>query len=66
MIKRVQEHTGSTVIVVTHDLDSAAMVAQKIVLIKEGEKYFEGTFDEFQQSPEDFVRIFRTGGKAEG
>jgi phospholipid/cholesterol/gamma-HCH transport system ATP-binding protein len=65
LIKRVQELTGSTVVVVTHDLDSAAMVAQKIVLIKEGEKYFEGTPDEFQRSPEDFVKMFRTGGKAD-
>ena len=63
LIIRVQEHTGSTVVVVTHDLESAAMVAQKIVLIKEGEKYFEGTTDEFHNSDIDFVRTFRTGGK---
>jgi phospholipid/cholesterol/gamma-HCH transport system ATP-binding protein len=65
LIIRVQKHTGSTVIVVTHDLESAAMVAQKLVLIKEGEKYFEGTPEEFQQSDIDFVKIFRTGGKAD-
>lgn len=63
LIIRVREHTGTTIVVVTHDLDSAAMVAQKIVLIKEGEKYFEGTPDEFQGSGIDFVRAFRSGGK---
>jgi phospholipid/cholesterol/gamma-HCH transport system ATP-binding protein len=63
LIIRVREHTGTMVVVVTHDLDSAAMVAQKIVLIKEGEKYFEGTPVEFQQSDIDFVRSFRSGGK---
>ncbi|UCC79957.1 MAG: ATP-binding cassette domain-containing protein [Candidatus Zixiibacteriota bacterium] len=63
LIIRVREHTGTTVAVVTHDLDSAAMVAQKIVLIKGGEKYFEGTPDDFQRSDIDFVKAFRSGGK---
>jgi len=63
LIIRVQEHTGSTVVVVTHDLDSAAMVAQKLVLIKDGGKYFEGTPDDFQRSDIDFVKAFRSGGK---
>ncbi len=63
LIIRVREQTGTTVVVVTHDLDSAAMVAQKIVLIKDGGKYFEGTPDNFQGSDIDFVRAFRSGGK---
>ena len=63
LIIRVREHTGTTVVVVTHDLDSAAMVAQKIVLIKNGGKYFEGTPDDFQGSNIDFVKAFRSGGK---
>ncbi len=64
LIKRVQEHTGSTVVVVTHDLESATFVAQKIVLIKDGEKHFEGTPEEFQASDKGFVKLFRSGGKA--
>jgi phospholipid/cholesterol/gamma-HCH transport system ATP-binding protein len=63
LIIRVREHTGTTVLVVTHDLESAGMVGQKMVLIKGGEKYFEGTPDEFQNSHIDFVREFRSGGK---
>ena len=63
LIVRVREHTGSTVVVVTHDLESAAMVGQKIVLLKEGEKYFEGSVDEFRRSDIDFVKTFRSGGK---
>jgi len=64
LIKRVQEHTGKTVVVVTHDLASASFVGQKFVLINEGRKLFEGTADEFHRSNEDFVKLFRTGGKA--
>jgi len=63
LIKRVQEHTGASVAVVTHDLESAAFVAQKIILIREGEKHFEGSPAEFQNSDNEFVRLFRTGGK---
>jgi len=63
LIKRVQEHTGSTVIVVTHDLESAAFVAQKVVLIKDGEKHFEGSPMEFQHSDKEFVKLFKSGGK---
>lgn len=64
LIKRAQEHTGATVVVVTHDLESAAFVGQKLILIRDGEIYFEGTAEEFQTSELEYVRTFRTGGKA--
>jgi phospholipid/cholesterol/gamma-HCH transport system ATP-binding protein len=64
LIKRVQVQTGTTVIVVTHDLDSANFVGQKFVLLKDGILSFEGTPDEFMNSENDFVKMFRTGGKA--
>jgi phospholipid/cholesterol/gamma-HCH transport system ATP-binding protein len=63
LIKRVSEYTDSTVIVVTHDLESAAFVAQKVILLNDGRVYFEGTYEGFQESDEDFVRLFRSGGK---
>lgn len=65
LIKRVQVQLGTTVIVVTHDLESAAFVAQKVILLREGEVYFEGTFEEFSRNDLEFVRQFRTGGKAD-
>jgi phospholipid/cholesterol/gamma-HCH transport system ATP-binding protein len=64
LIRRVQVQTGTTVIVVTHDLDSAAYVGQKLVLLKDGEVHFEGTPKEFFESDNEFVETFRTGGKA--
>jgi phospholipid/cholesterol/gamma-HCH transport system ATP-binding protein len=63
LIKRVSEYTDSTVIVVTHDLESAAFVAQKVILLNDGRVYFEGTYEDFQESDEDFVMLFRSGGK---
>ena len=64
LIKRVGDYTGSTVIVVTHDLESAAYVAQKVILLDKGKVHFEGNYEDFQQSDEEFVRLFRSGGKA--
>ncbi len=64
LIKRVEVETGTTIIVVTHDLESAYFVGHKLVLIREGEVYFEGSPEEFQKSDLEFVRMFRTGGKA--
>jgi phospholipid/cholesterol/gamma-HCH transport system ATP-binding protein len=64
LIKKVQVQMGTTVIVVTHDLESAAFVGQKLILLKDGESFFEGTPEEFQQSDLEYVKTFRTGGKA--
>lgn len=64
LIKRVQVQTQTTVIVVTHDLDSATFVGQKFVLLKDGGISFEGTPSEFTNSDIEFVKLFRTGGKA--
>lgn len=63
LIKRVSDFTETTVIVVTHDLESAAFVAQKVILLNEGAVKFEGSYAEFQQSDDVFVRMFRSGGK---
>jgi phospholipid/cholesterol/gamma-HCH transport system ATP-binding protein len=64
LIKRVEVETGTTIIVVTHDLESAYFVGHKLVLIRDGEVCFEGGSEEFQNSDLEFVRMFRTGGKA--
>jgi phospholipid/cholesterol/gamma-HCH transport system ATP-binding protein len=63
LIRRVQVQTGTTVIVVTHDLESASFVGQKLALLKDGEVHFEGTPEEFFESENEFVKSFRTGGK---
>jgi phospholipid/cholesterol/gamma-HCH transport system ATP-binding protein len=63
LIKRVGDYTDTTVIVVTHDLESAAFVAQKVILLNGGKVHFEGTYDDFRNSDEQFVKLFRMGGK---
>jgi phospholipid/cholesterol/gamma-HCH transport system ATP-binding protein len=64
LIKRVRDHTSATIIVVTHDLESAAHFAQKVVLIHDGTIHFQGSYDDFIRNDDRFVVLFRSGGKA--
>ncbi len=63
LIKRVEVQIGTTVIVVTHDLESAYFVGDRLVLLRDGRIYFTGSPQEFQASELEFVKVFRTGGK---
>jgi phospholipid/cholesterol/gamma-HCH transport system ATP-binding protein len=50
-----------TSVVVTHDLQSAYMVSDRIAMIAEGRVIFTGTPDEIQQSNDPMVRSFVRG-----
>jgi phospholipid/cholesterol/gamma-HCH transport system ATP-binding protein len=45
-------------IVVTHDLHSAKTIADRLVLLNEGNVVIEGSFEELQKSDVEFVREF--------
>lgn len=47
-----------TSIVVTHDMSSAEMVSDRMLILKEGEFGAEGTYDELSNSDEDWIRSF--------
>jgi len=57
VIKLKQERQMAS-IVVTHDLYSARSIADRLALLNEGNVVIEGTFDELQQSEDEFVRLF--------
>lgn len=63
LIKRVHDTIGSTLIVVTHDIKSAAEVAQKITLLHQGRIHFEGDYRDFCASQDDFIKAFRSARK---
>ena len=45
-------------IVVTHDLHSAKTIADRIVLLHQGNAVIEGTFEELDRSDDEFVAEF--------
>jgi phospholipid/cholesterol/gamma-HCH transport system ATP-binding protein len=57
VLKLQAEHHMASV-VVTHDLHSARIIANRLLLLNEGNVAFEGTFLELQASDDELVREF--------
>jgi phospholipid/cholesterol/gamma-HCH transport system ATP-binding protein len=58
LILKLQEERDVASIVVTHDLHSAKTIADRIVLLHEGNAVIEGTFEELDRSDDEFVAEF--------
>jgi phospholipid/cholesterol/gamma-HCH transport system ATP-binding protein len=58
LVLKLQKERHMASIVVTHDLHSAKTVADRLVLLYEGEIAVEGTFEELQHSDVEFVKEF--------
>lgn len=58
LIDHLREELGVTSIMVTHDLDNAFLVADRIALLYEGKIRFKGPVDEFRESEDPIVRRF--------
>jgi len=60
LIRDVQRRLGLTSVVVTHDLGSAFLVADRMAFLHEGRIRFIGTPDEARQSPDPALHEFLT------
>jgi phospholipid/cholesterol/gamma-HCH transport system ATP-binding protein len=58
LILKLQEEREVASIVVTHDLHSAKLIADRIILLHEGNAVIEGTFEELERSDDKFVAEF--------
>jgi phospholipid/cholesterol/gamma-HCH transport system ATP-binding protein len=58
LILKLQEESDVSSIVVTHDLNSAKIIADRIVLLHRGHTVIEGTFEELERSDDEFVAEF--------
>src|SRR5699024_5068857 len=57
--KKLQKSLGKTIVFVTHDMDEAIKLADRIVILKDGEIVQVGTPDEILHSPaNEFVEDF--------
>ncbi|HYO11019.1 MAG TPA: ABC transporter ATP-binding protein [Tepidisphaeraceae bacterium] len=61
LILKLQRELHVTSIVVTHDMNSAFKVADRIVMLHEGRIVFDGTPDEIQKSEDPDVKRFVQG-----
>ncbi len=62
LIRSLQQRLGVTSIVVTHDIQSAFTVGDRIAFLHEGRIRFDGTVDEARQADEPLLRRFLQGG----
>lgn len=58
LVLQLQKDHDLTSIVVTHDLHSAKVIADRVALLDKGKVIKEGTFEELAESKDDFVREF--------
>jgi phospholipid/cholesterol/gamma-HCH transport system ATP-binding protein len=65
LILKLQRELKVTSIVVTHDMNSAFKVADRIVMLHEGKIVFDGTPDEIKASDADVVKRFVLGEAGE-
>lgn len=59
LILRLKERFHKTSIVVTHDTHLAKKLADRVVFLQEGRVSFFGPWEEFEGSPDAFLRNFR-------
>lgn len=60
LILRLREATGMTLVVVTHELESAFKIADRITVLDRGEVLVTGTVDEVRHSDNDRVQALLT------
>jgi phospholipid/cholesterol/gamma-HCH transport system ATP-binding protein len=65
LIRGLQARLQVTSVVVTHDIESAFFVGDRIAYLFEGRMYFIGTVEEARASREPRLRHFLSGGRGE-
>jgi phospholipid/cholesterol/gamma-HCH transport system ATP-binding protein len=65
LILTLQQDRKMSSIVVTHEMHSAGMIADRVALLNEGNVVFEGRFEELKNSDDEFVRRFIQRGQGE-
>ena len=58
LMKSIQEKYNTSSIIITHDVDCAKAIANRMVLLIDGINYIEGTFDELNASNDPKVQAF--------
>jgi phospholipid/cholesterol/gamma-HCH transport system ATP-binding protein len=58
LMKSVQEKYNTSSIIITHDVDCARVISNRMILLVEGKNYIEGTFEELSISTDPKVQAF--------
>ena len=58
LMNSIQDTYGTSALIITHDIDCARVVSDRVVLLIDGKNYIEGTFDQLASSSDPKVRAF--------
>jgi phospholipid/cholesterol/gamma-HCH transport system ATP-binding protein len=58
LINDVQKKYNTSSIIITHDIECARATGDRVIMLKEGTVYQEGTLDEFEESHDELIQSF--------
>lgn len=58
LMRTIQEKYGTSSLIITHDVDCARVISNRIILLVDGINYAEGTYQELSQSKDPQVKAF--------
>ena len=58
LIMKVQEQYNTSSLIITHDMDCARVIANRIIILNDGINYAEGSYRELSQSTDPIVQAF--------
>ncbi|WP_396182346.1 ABC transporter ATP-binding protein [Flavobacterium sp.] len=58
LMKNIQQQYKTSSIIITHDVDCARVISNRMILLVEGTNYAEGTFDELKALKDEKVQAF--------
>lgn len=58
LMNSIQQQYNTSSIIITHDVDCAKVIANRMILLIDGVNYIEGTFDELASSTDPKVQAF--------
>ena len=58
LINDVQKKYKTSSIIITHDIECARTIADRIIMLRDGEVYEEGKLEKFEKSTDALIRSF--------
>ena len=58
LILDVQKKHNTSSIIITHDMDCARITSNRVIVLKDGHFFAEGTFEQLEKSEDDWIRSF--------
>ena len=58
LINEIQEKYKTSSIIITHDIECARTVANRLIMLKEGQVYKEGKLEEFEKTDDELVNSY--------